>query len=248
MKHSAVTHARASHAAQITRAIALLCLVAIAPAASRADPAAWALDKGHHATAMRIWLRRAELGDADAMSNIGYMHEKGLAVRQNYAEAMRWYRQAVARAHHPHALHNLGMLYHHGYGVEQNHREANNYFSEAATQNLPESQHMLGLAHYQGLGKPPNPLASMTWFLSAARLAYGPAQYMVAYLMLSGDLGEEDPQGAWVWASVASARGHTDADELRDLSELRIEPQHLSTLEERVDACIHSSYQDCPGL
>lgn len=227
-------------------AFIMLLHVLNAPTQANADPAGDALARGHYATAMQLWLRRAEQGDAGAMTNVGYMHEQGLAVRQDYREAMRWYRQAVATSQQPQALHNLGMLYHHGYGVEQNHREANYFFAEAAAQNLADSQHMLGIAHYEGLGETPNPQEALSWFLRAATQGFGPAQYMVAYLLLSGDLGREDAEGAWIWASVALTTGYADGVELRGLSELRIDQERMNALAEQLRSCLDSAYRTCP--
>lgn len=65
------------------------------PAQGAVDEAQAAFDRGHYATAMRAWRVRAALGDASAQTNVGYLYEQGLSVRQDYAEALKWYRRAA---------------------------------------------------------------------------------------------------------------------------------------------------------
>lgn len=42
----------------------------------------------------RLNLEKAKAGDADAQYSLGVMYEKGQGVRQDYAEAVKWYRKA----------------------------------------------------------------------------------------------------------------------------------------------------------
>ncbi|GAB4233825.1 MAG: hypothetical protein Tsb0032_39480 [Kiloniellaceae bacterium] len=50
---------------------------------------------GDHETALREWQPLAEAGDAAAQYNIALMYQRGEGVRQDYAEALRWYRLAA---------------------------------------------------------------------------------------------------------------------------------------------------------
>lgn len=215
--------------------------------ALQADTGVAAFERGHFYTALREWTRQANAGDARAMSNIGLLYERGYAVRQDYAEAMRWYRRA-ANAGLPEALHNLGMLYHNGYGVAVNHTEALRFFRDAAAQGLPDSKHMIGVAYHEGLGVAENRRVALRWFLEAAVDGYPPAQYMTAYVMLSGDAGQQNPEGAWVWGDVAAHSGMEEGLEIRDLAWLRVRGRDVSFLEERSRRCRQSGFSDCPVL
>ena len=55
-------------------------------------------------------LARAEHGDAAAQFNLGRLYVTGTGVRQDDAEAVRWYRLAADQGHAG-AQHNLGLKY-----------------------------------------------------------------------------------------------------------------------------------------
>lgn len=203
-----------------------------------------ALERGHYATAMRIWTAAAEQGDARAQNNIGYMHEHGFGVAQSYARAMEWYRRA-ANTGLAHAQHNIGMLYHSGYGVAENHREALRWFRLAAEQTLPEAQYMLGLSYHQGYGQPVDLRQALGWYLRAAANGYALGQYMAAYLLLEGEAIGERALDAHVWATVASAQGYEDARLIADLAELKLSAAELALAGEWAQRCTESNYQDC---
>ena len=52
-------------------------------------------------------LQLAEAGDAELQFSLGVMYEHGEGVRQDYAEAVRWYRKAAEQGDSD-AQHNLG--------------------------------------------------------------------------------------------------------------------------------------------
>ena len=83
----------------------------------------------------------AEQGDTHAQFLIGYMHEKGQGVSQDYAKAAKWYALA-GEGGHPFAQNNLGVLYKHGRGVSKDYVQAYKLFDLAASGYLPaESGH-----------------------------------------------------------------------------------------------------------
>jgi TPR repeat protein len=55
--------------------------------------------RGDFATALRAVRPLAEQGDADAQYYLGAMYEAGRGVRQNHAEAAKWYRKAAEQSH-----------------------------------------------------------------------------------------------------------------------------------------------------
>ena len=58
-----------------------------------------AYGRGDFASALRAVRPLAEQGDADAQYYLGAMYENGRGVRQNYAEAAKWYRRAAEQSH-----------------------------------------------------------------------------------------------------------------------------------------------------
>ena len=68
-------------------------------------------------------LQAAEQGNAAAQYNLGVMYLNGLGVRQDEAEAFRWFRQAADQGY-AQAQNNLGAMYAEGRGVRQDDVEA----------------------------------------------------------------------------------------------------------------------------
>ncbi len=72
---------------------AVIVLIGLAaPAWAGFDEGVAAYNRGDYATALREWRPLAEQGDASAQLNLGSMYDAGVGVSQDYAEAVRWYR------------------------------------------------------------------------------------------------------------------------------------------------------------
>ena len=70
-------------------------LLAAALLALGLNQAVWADD----ASDFRQTLQLAEQGVAEAQYNLGMMYYTGSGVHQDYAEALRWFRQAAEQGH-----------------------------------------------------------------------------------------------------------------------------------------------------
>ena len=81
----------------------------------------------------------AEEGNADAQNNLGVMHEEGLGVVQDYAEAVRWH-QLAADQGNVYAQSNLGFMYATGYGVTEDYETAHMWFNIAASNGLEKAR------------------------------------------------------------------------------------------------------------
>ena len=75
-----------------------------------------AFDRASLATALRVWLPQADLGDKVAQTNVGEIYEKGAGTAPDYANAAKWYQKAADQGY-ARALTNLGFLYEQGLGV-----------------------------------------------------------------------------------------------------------------------------------
>ena len=91
----------------------------------------------------RETLQAAERGDAHAQALLGSMYANGRGVRQDYAEAVRWYRQAAEQGHAV-AQKNLGVMYYEGRGVRQDDAEAVRWTRQAAERGDAHAQALLG--------------------------------------------------------------------------------------------------------
>lgn len=53
-------------------------------------------NKGDYQTAFKLWLPLAELGDVAAQYNLGLMYSNGKGIKQDDAEAVKWYHRKAA--------------------------------------------------------------------------------------------------------------------------------------------------------
>ncbi len=65
-----------------------------------------------------MYQKAADLGNADAMFNLGWLYEDGNGVEQSYEKAAELYQKA-ADLGNAIAMNNMGLLYESGYGVNQ---------------------------------------------------------------------------------------------------------------------------------
>ena len=93
----------------------------------------------------------AEQGVAEAQFNLGLMYYNGQGVRQDYAEAVRWYRKAAEQGV-AETQNNLGAMYAIGQGVRQDYAEAVKWYHQAAEQGYAAAQYNLGSMYYNGQG------------------------------------------------------------------------------------------------
>ena len=90
-----------------------------------------AYDRANFATSLKIWLPKAEGGDAEAQTYVGEIFEKGLGLQADPVIAASWYQKAADQGF-SRAQVNLGYLYESGIGVPQDLVKAMNYYREAA--------------------------------------------------------------------------------------------------------------------
>ena len=108
-------------------------LLATALLALGLNQAVWVDD----ASDFRETLQLAEQGDAEAQNNLGAMYYTGQGVRQDYAEAARWYRKAAEQGD-VQAQYNLGLMYYNGQGVRQDLHLSKEWFGKACDGGFQE--------------------------------------------------------------------------------------------------------------
>ena len=81
------------------------------------------------------WILRkeADFGYTQAQFKLGLRYASGHAVRQNFFEAVKWYRKAAEQGHKK-AQFELGLFYAAGRGVRQNYAEAIKWYRKSAEQ------------------------------------------------------------------------------------------------------------------
>ncbi len=131
------------------------------------ESARQAYESGDYKTVTELLIPLAEAGDAEAQTDLGFMYANGLGVPQDYTEALKWYRKAVAQGY---ALgqNNLGVMYKKGHGVPKDYTEAVKWYRKAAIQGNARAQNNLGGMYAEGLGVTQDYVQSYAWFQLAA--------------------------------------------------------------------------------
>jgi TPR repeat protein len=109
----------------------------------------------------------AELGDAQAASNLAYMYEYGKGMPKNQNEAIKWYTRA-AEGGIAEAQNNLGYIYANGKGIPKNLPQAVILYSKAAEQGLAEAQYNLGVMYTNELATQVDYVKAYMWANIAA--------------------------------------------------------------------------------
>ncbi len=90
-----------------------------------------AYDRANYASALKIWLPKAQEGDAAAQLYVGEIFEKGFGAQADYQAAAQWYEKSANQGNFQAQL-NLGHLYEKGLGVTQNQETALRWYRKSA--------------------------------------------------------------------------------------------------------------------
>ncbi len=159
----------------------------------------------HYDAARAVWQTLAEIGNGDALFNLGILAEDGLGEPRDMARAEAFYTSAAA-AENFKAQYRLGLLYFAGTQLVRDNEKARLYLTQAAVHGDKDAQDMLAR-----LGQPG---AELTPFQQAELLG-GSGQHAQAaalYLQLA-DAGDAGAQTRLAWAYEAGRGVEPDLSE-----------------------------------
>lgn len=142
---------------------------------------------------------------ADALSKA-----KAAFKRKDYAEAMRWNRQAADQGNASAQTH-IGYLYQNGLGVLQDYGEALRWYRMAADQGYAPGQENIGNLYEAGLGVGQDYGEAMRWYRLAADQGNAGAQSNIGYLFEKGLGVPQNYAEALNWYWKAAAQGEATA-------------------------------------
>jgi TPR repeat protein len=128
--------------------------------------------------------------------------------RQDYAEAMRWYRKAADQGYDLAQVHTGG-LYENGLGVARDYTEAIRWYRKAADQEYDLAQVHIGDLYENGLGVAPDYTEAMRWYRKAADQGYDLAQVHIGNLYENGLGVARDYAEAMRWYRKAADQGYS---------------------------------------
>ncbi len=155
--------------------------------------------------------RDSELFSAVAQNNLGNIYFKGLGIKKNEEEGIKWYRAAAARGN-KNAQYNLGYAYYFGYGVSQDFEKAREWFKKASYKHY-SSDYMLGIIYSRGKGVKKDIGKAHNYFFESAKEGYEYAQYEVGIYLLrkSSRSSRGNYKKAYDWLSKAAEKNHAGA-------------------------------------
>jgi len=187
------------------RAICILAGLVDAGTAGPLEEALAAHGRGDYATTLRIVRPLAEKGDPQAQSALGYMYEEGKGIRENFGQALIWYRKAAAQKE-AQGQNNLGRMYEQGRGVSQDYVQAVAWFRKAAEQGVAMAQSNLGHMYAQGHGVSQDYVQASAWFRKAADQGDSDGQFQLGYMYLNGMGIVQDYVFAHMWSNLAASQ------------------------------------------
>jgi len=95
----------------------------------------------------------AEKGYPKAQFRMGWIHERGIGVPQDYAKARMWYAKAMANGEAD-AIARMGLLYELGLGVEKSYDKAAEYYRRAIREGDALGYAQMGYLYETGKGVP----------------------------------------------------------------------------------------------
>lgn len=158
-------------------------------------------------TALQWYLKAAELGDAEAMFQVGKAYYFGDGVEQNYNTAMEWYQKAADKGY-PGALVWVGYLYDTGCGVPQDYETALEWYQKAAEAGNASAMYYIGNYYKDGCVVEQNTETALEWYKKAAEAGNDSAMYQLG-IYYGKTAAEKDYGLALEWYLKGAQKGHT---------------------------------------
>jgi len=117
---------------------------------------------------LNILIRHAKEGDPEAQNNLGWLYENGWGVKQDYAEAMKWFVKSAEKGY-ARAENNIGFLYQKARGVEENFVEAMAWYRKAAAKGEAYSLYNMGVLYKNGQGVDKDLVEAYKWIYLAGQ-------------------------------------------------------------------------------
>ena len=134
---------------------------------------------------------------------LGIIYENSYYVKENYNEAIKWYKLSVEQ-NNSYAQNNLGFMYINGLGVEKDYNEAIKWFKLSAKQNHSYAQNNLGFMYKNSLGVEKDYNEAIKWYKLSAEQNNSFAQNNLGCLYEEGCGVEKDYRKAIKWYKLSA--------------------------------------------
>lgn len=159
--------------------------------------------KSCYKDAQAALLREAAKGNPFAQTNLGHVFQNGSGVKQDFQQAVNWYRQAANKGLDE-ARACLGFMYESGLGVKQDYKQAVYWLQKSAGQGCAYGQLRLGLAYENGLGVRQDYQRAANLYMKSAKHYNGEAQKCLGAIYEFGHGVRKDYKQALYWYQQAA--------------------------------------------
>jgi TPR repeat protein len=147
----------------------------------------------------------------EAAFMLARIHERGIGVPKDAAEAKKWYAKADDFGFVP-ARNILGQAWLNGYGGQRDPRKAFDYLQSAAQEGYVTAQYNLAKLYYNGdTGVPRDQSQAGAWFNAAAKAGHAGALFAAGHMYDLGEGVPADQKRAIVYYKEAAVKGDPDA-------------------------------------
>lgn len=231
--------------------ILITMLIAFNVSAAETIEDAWkAYGKKNYTEAINIFKTIALNGNDEAQFYLGMLYQEGQEIKQDYVEAIKWYKLAAAKEVGMAYLAQvkLGEMYAKGQGVNQDYVEAAKWYKLAAFNGNASARFNLADMYENGQGVKQDYSEAILWYKLVAAQT-GPLAPIALYrlgLIYQKGLGVvQDFTIAHMWFNLSASKGYARAITNRDLVAEKMTPQQLSTSQKLARECEDKKYNGC---
>lgn len=162
-------------------------------------------------------LNAAELGNSDAMYELGDKYYFGEVVDEDPNLAAEWYSKAMksytkdAEAGDSEAMFRLGIMHEWGEGVAEDISTALDWYRKASVAGNNKASYELGELYYFGESVEQDYVVALGWFQKAAEAGNSDAMYKIGLMYENGKGVDKDYEQAKGWYKDAIDLGDNDA-------------------------------------
>ena len=163
-------------------------------------------EKKQYAEAFKIYQSLSDK-NPQVQYKLGNMYYYGEGVKQDYQEALKWYRIAAEQGH-VEAQKRLGDMYNFGSDIKEDFQEAFKWYKKAAEQGHVEAQKWLGHLYSFGSGIKQDSQEGFKWYKKAAEQGDADSQTIIAAAYYSGaSVVNQNSKEAFFWFKKAAEQG-----------------------------------------
>jgi hypothetical protein len=137
---------------------------------------------------------------------IGCMYKNGEYFKQDYQEAIKYYKMAIGKGN-DYAMFSLGGMYHYGIGIERNYTEAIKYYKIAIVKGNGHAMNAIGWMYHNGTGLRKNYYEAIKYYKMAYEKGNDSAMNNLGNMYCNGEGIKRDYHEAVKYYKMAIGKG-----------------------------------------